>query len=460
MPPIDVPPGTVPLMQSNYMPEPTDRRTAEYRSQEFSARFVSGPSKDSVSGVQDVSQLQMRKMSKQLRQGNTSALAGIFLSPFSILLVFVPMGIAAGIGQNWDVRQLFWFNFFALIPLSKILGDATEELDANLNSEVTSGLINATLGNAVEVIITIMSLRKNMCYVVQASLLGSVLSNSLLVLGMSFFAGGILSPAARLVCEREQSFQTKTTLCSMSMLLLASLALALPTVFSESSPSESQEYVLPLSRMGSVIIACTYIAYLIFQLGTHKQMFQNAGDDGDADADEGGSDGSDEADHLSLEMSVLLLAVTTLFVAWNSQYLVDSVEKMARADDGESNAMGQAFISTILLPIVGNACEHMAAVRFAIADKPGLAVSIAIGSSTQIALFVVPFSVICGWMMDVPMDLNFGILNTSVMILTVMIVMSVVGDGYSNWLEGWTLMSAYLFVSIMYWYVTAGDDLE
>lgn len=399
------------------------------------------------------------------------ALAGIFCSPFSLMLVFLPLGIAAGL-LAWDCQYKFWYNFFALIPLSKILGDATEELDANLHNEVVSGLINATLGNAVEMIITIMSLNKAMIYVVQASLLGSVLSNMLLVLGMSFFFGGIMGPTApsgatRLVAEREQSFQVNSALCSVSMLLLASLSLALPTVFVASDPENHEPFLLPLSRVGSVIFAVTYIAYLIFQLATHKNMFANEEENeknGEEAIEEQGAakEGSDlgtesaEAENLSLELSLSLLALTTLLVAWSSEYLVDAVQELSVSE----SSMGQAFIATILLPIVGNACEHMAAVRFAIADKPGLAVSIAVGSSTQIALFVVPFSVICGWMMDKPMELNFGMLNTSVMVLSVIIVMSMVSDGRSNWLEGWMLMSAYVFISTMYWFVVITDSAD
>merc|ERR1719221_140485 len=145
---------------------------------------------------------------------------------------------------------------------------------------------------------------------------------------------------------------------------------------------------------------------------------------------------------------MMLLFFTTVVVAFSSELLVEAIQGVT-----ENAQMSEHFIGIILLPIVGNACEHAAAVRFAVQDKLGLSVSIAVGSSTQIALFVVPFSVICGWALHKPMDLNFGMFNTSVITLSIIVVLSMVVDGHSNWLQGYLLMSVYSILAVMYWFL-------
>merc|ERR1712194_706799 len=198
-----------------------------------------------------------------------------------------------------------------------------------------------------------------------------------------------------------------------------------------------ERILLPVSRISSIVIMCAYVAYIFFQLVTHKDAMSE--DQGDED---------DGEDHLSLVKCIGLLATTTVTVACASAILVESIEGVT-----EGAAMSQHFIGIILLPIVGNACEHAAAVRFAVQDKMGLSVSIAVGSSTQIALFVVPFSVLVAWVMNKPMDLNFGMFNTSVITLSIIVVLSMVVDGHSNWLQGYLLMSVYSILAVMYWFL-------
>merc|ERR1719221_1768085 len=144
----------------------------------------------------------------------------------------------------------------------------------------------------------------------------------------------------------------------------------------------------------------------------------------------------------------MAMCITTIVVAIASEMLVASLEGGC-----EHLGVSSHFIGIILLPIVGNACEHASAIRFAIMDKPGLSIGIAVGSSTQISLFVVPFSVLCGWWINQPMDLNFGSLNTTVMSISVVVVLSVVVDGTANWLQGYLLVSAYIIVAVLYWFV-------
>merc|ERR1719424_1353193 len=169
----------------------------------------------------------------------------------------------------------------------------------------------------------------------------------------------------------------------------------------------------------------------------------------------GGEEEEGEEPMVSVPTSVAIMLLTTLMVAFSSEMLVASLETVV-----EKCNISSHFIGIILLPIVGNACEHVSAIRFAIQDKPGLSIGIAVGSSTQISLFVVPFSVLMGWALDKPMDLNFGSLNTTVMSISVVVVLSIVVDGAATWLQGYLLVSAYYIVAILYWHLPDKMALE
>lgn len=419
---------------------------------------------------------------------NKQGIKSIVQHPFTLLLVAFPLGILSSV-LGWNANLTFWLNFAALIPLAKILGDATEELDACLHNEVISGLLNATFGNAVEMIITVQTMRVGLLDVVKATLLGSVLSNLLLVLGMSFFFGGILElgnskkdaedspvldvsftesnpgrvpllaqskgsetiqeePATedakgmRLVTEKEQTFIVNSAMVSMTMLLVSCLSFALPTVFAQGFGDP--ETVLSISRTAACIVGLSYFAYLFFQLITHRKMLSNEQEPDDDDEDNEG---------LTLGCSIGLLGATTVLVSISSELLVNVIQDVVA-----KSGISECFIGIILLPIVGNACEHAAAVRFAVQNKPGLAISIAVGSSVQVALFVVPFAVLLGWGISQPMTMDFGILNTTVLCICVLVVMSIVVDGHSNWLEGYMLCSAYMLIAVMYWHVDKFGD--
>lgn len=428
---------------------------------------------------------------------NDAGVVNMLKHPINVLLLCLPFGIAAWVKQ-WDQLYCFWFNFFAMIPLAKIIGDATEELAAALKNDVLAGLLNATFGNAVEMVITIQTLRAGLYNVVKATLLGSVLSNTLLVLGMSFLCGGVWSmkdkpapPSSRYVRDRSfaqgvayeqlssrdpakgsddfasstadmlskegtgqelgfdrekiQTFSAFGALVNTSMLLISCLSFSLITIFnsvvSAGHPHDDElmrDTLLPLSRVASVIIMLAYVAYIVFQLFTHKEHM--------AAAD--GQDDDEDGDVMPIWLSCFILFVSTVLTAVSSEILVQAIEGVTK-----KARLSQHFIGIILLPIVGNACEHAAAVRFAVQDKLGLSVSIAVGSSTQIALFVVPFAVLIGWAFDRDMDLNFGMLNTSMITLSVIVVLSMVVDGHSNWLQGYLLCSVYSIIAVMYSYL-------
>lgn len=405
----------------------------------------------------------------QAPNSDISGVKEMLLHPLSTLLICLPLGVAAEY-LHWGPTCVFFFNFFALVPLAKILGDATEELAEGLKNDTLAGLLNATFGNAVEMVIMVNTLRAGLISMVKATLLGSVLSNLLLVLGMSFFAGGIVGHAKKKkavhdskalptsekelaedetewVQEKVQSFSKLNAMTNTSMLLLACLSFSLVTVFYAQAADaagvpkeEIEELLLPVSRFCSIIIMMAYAAYIFFQLVTHKEA--SAEDNGDAGEEEG------EEPRLSITCSITVMLACTFIVAYASDLMVNSLEGVV-----ENAHISSHFIGIILLPIVGNACEHASAIRFAIADKPGLSIGIAVGSSTQISLFVVPFAVLAGWVLDKPMDLNLGSLNTTVMCISVVVVLSVVVDGQSNWLQGYLLMSCYLIAAILYWFL-------
>lgn len=409
-----------------------------------------------------------------------SGLIGMLKHPMNVLLLTLPAGVA-GYFLGWDDIPVFFLNFIALIPLAKILGDATEELAAGLQNDMLAGLLNATFGNAVEMVMMIQTLRAGLLDVVKATLLGSILSNLLLVLGMSFFFGGILGKAKKkprqsmaahlhqdnkwtsqdqadaakddykavemnneFVTEKVQSFSIMSALVNTSMLLLACLCLSLVTIFYAEASDESQygkvgmsEVVCSVSRVCSGIMMVAYVAYIFFQLVTHREAM--AEEEGDGDGDE---------PTISIFSAVMVMLCVTVIVAFCSELLVETLEGVV-----EKAHISEHFIGIILLPIVGNACEHASAVRFAIMDKPGLSIGIAIGSSTQISMFVVPFSVLAGWFLDKDSDLNFGRLNTTVLCVSIVVVLSIVVDGQANWLQGYLLISAYLIIAVLYFWL-------
>lgn len=425
-----------------------------------SSRVLSTPNSSLGKDKLSQSLLDSKSSTASSSASSCQGLKDILLSPISILLLCFPAGLAA-FYQTWGDSYVFWLMFAAMIPLAKILGDATEELAANLKNDMISGLLNATFGNAVEMIMTVALLAKHEYLVVKTTLIGSVLSNMLLVLGMSFFAGGVTKSKNKTsVQNKEQHYNQMGALMNVVSLLLACMTLALVTVFNQvdglddgdEPVREAQKFMLPISRIAASLIILSYVAFIVFQLFTHKDALADTGEEGTEEEEE-------EEPNLTLSCSITLLIVATVVVAVASEYLTGALEG---ALDGAG--MGKAFVGVILLPIVGNACEHAAAIRFAIADKASLSVGIAVGSSVQIALFVAPLSVLMGWALGdseagLNMDLDFGGLNVTVMTMSVIIILAIVVDGKSNWFEGWLLMTAYAIVAILYWYLPDAPEV-
>ncbi|AEO64089.1 uncharacterized protein THITE_2109854 [Thermothielavioides terrestris NRRL 8126] len=366
----------------------------------------------------------------------------LFSSWINVLLVFVPLGIVAGM-QEWSAPSVFTLNFFAIIPLAAVLSFATEEIAARLG-ETLGGLVNATFGNAVELIVSIVALRAGEIEVVQASMLGSILSNLLLVLGMCFFLGGINNMRDRNGNGIEQSFAQGTAQTTCSLMALASASMILPAalygVLDRADQENKEASILILSRGTALVLLSLYCLYLVFALRTHKQLFEPETQNASADGN--------EAEHeplLSPWAAALVLVAVTLIISVCADHMVNSIDALVA-----TGKISKSFIGLILIPIVGNAAEHVTACVVAIKDKMDLAMGVAIGSSIQIALLVTPALVMLGWAIGQPMTLHFETFQTIAFALSVLVVTYTVQDGKSNYLEGAMLLGLYMIIALAF----------
>lgn len=356
----------------------------------------------------------------------------IFTNKLNFLMPFGPLAILVDklAGHN---SWVFFLSLLGIIPLAERLGYATEQL-AFYTGPTAGGLLNATFGNATELIISIFALRSQMIRVVQLSLLGSILSNMLLVLGCAFFCGGIV------FYKKEQTFNKATAVVNSGLLLMAVMGLLFPALLhythSEAHFGKSE---LALSRFSSCIMLLAYAAYLFFQLKSQTNLYSSVYEE-EIQSEE--SSDEDEAPEISKWESVIWLSILTAWISVLSKYLVDAIEIAS-----ESLKIPVSFISVVLLPIVGNAAEHASAIMFAMKDKLDISLGVAIGSSTQISMFGIPFCVVTGWIMGQPMDLNFQLFETATLFITVIVVAFLLQEGTSNYFKGLMLILCYLIVA-------------
>ncbi|KAM2859719.1 hypothetical protein COP2_025108 [Malus domestica] len=356
----------------------------------------------------------------------------LFKAKINMLLPFGPLAILLHYitgKHGW----VFFFSLVGIVPLAERLGYATEQL-AFYTGPTVGGLLNATFGNATEMIISIYALKNGMIRVVQQSLLGSILSNMLLVLGCAFFTGGIIH------YQKIQVFNKSAALVNSGLLLMAVMGLMFPAVLhftrSEIHFGKSE---LSLSRFSSCVMLVAYASYLFFQLRSHRNLYNPIEEEGVRGEDESDEEEAPEITHWE---AIGWLAVLTVWVSVLSGYLVDAIQGAS-----DSFNMPVAFISVILLPIVGNAAEHASAIMFAMKDKLDITLGVAIGSSTQISMFVIPFCVVVGWIMGQPMDLNFQLFETATLFITVLVVAFMLQEGTSNYFKGLMLILCYLIVA-------------
>ncbi len=356
---------------------------------------------------------------------------------FLAMLAFIPISIAAHF-QHWGAAVVFITAALAIIPLAAFMGTATEEIAVVVGPNL-GGLLNATFGNATELILAIVALKAGLIGVVKATITGSIVSNLLLVMGFSMFLGGLR--------YKEQDFQPTAARLNASLMNLAVVALLLPTAMQYTSSGINESTLQQLSVAVAIVLILVYILSLIFSMKTHSYLY----DVGVADLEEEEGEESKSKPNLFLWMGFLL--VVTLAVAVESELLVDSLEE-ATAQLG----LTSLFTGVILLPIIGNAAEHATAVTVAIKNKMDLSVSVAVGSSMQIALFVGPILVIIGWFIGQPMDLDFNPFELVAVAVAVLIANSISSDGNSNWLEGGLLLATYTIVGLAFYFhpVVAG----
>nr|WET17647.1 cation exchanger 1 [Salicornia persica] len=354
----------------------------------------------------------------------------------AILFPAVPMAIVAhvyGFGREW----IFGLSLLALTPLAERVSFLTEQI-AYYTGPTVGGLLNATCGNATEMIIAILALSQNKIEVVKYSLLGSILSNLLLVLGTSLFCGGLAN------LNREQKFDRKQADVNCFLLLLGLLCHILPILFKVTAKTAHQIVALPtlnLSRICSIIMLIAYCSYLIFQLWTHRQFFEADDQDGEEEDEEG----SEEVAVIGFWSGFAWLVGMTAVIALLSEYVVGTIEAAS-----ESWGISVSFISIILLPIVGNAAEHAGAVIFAFKNKLDITLGVALGSATQISMFVVPLCVIVSWIMGVDMDLDFNTIETGCLALSIIITAFTLQDGTSHYMKGLVLLLCYFVIGVCF----------
>jgi Ca2+:H+ antiporter len=321
-----------------------------------------------------------------------------------------------------------------IIPLAGWMGRATEVLAARMG-EGAGGLLNATFGNAAELIIAVMALSKGLSSVVKASIAGSIIGNILLVLGLSILCGGTK--------YSEQRFNRTGARTSAVSLSLAAIALIIPTVFhmaAERSPSGwSPMMEQRLSLAIAVVLFITYFCVLGFSLKTHRHFFQSTE-----------SEPEEKDEDWSRSKAIMVLLVATGLLALLSEFLVGTIESV-RAIFG----ITETFVGIIVVAIIGNAAEHSTAILMALKNKMDLSVGIAIGSSLQIALFVAPLLLFVSYLLRKPMDLEFSQPEVFAVFASVYILFQISGDGETNWIEGVQLLSVYVILGILFFYLPA-----
>lgn len=360
------------------------------------------------------------------------ALPRILRGPY-LLVPFIPVAIALDLANTSDA-VVFATAALGIVPTAALMSDATQELASRAGPGI-GGLLNVTFGNAPELIIALIALGKGLQEVVKAALVGSIAGNVLLVLGAAMLLGGWR--------RQKQTFSVTTASAQTSMLLLAAAALFMPAVFAlvegQGLPSPGATHidfsgtVERLSLAVAIVLAVTYLAGLFFSLHTHRDLFNPEYVD-------------ETAAGWSVRRSVALLALAGAAVGVMSEVLVGSIEAASH-----SLGLSEFFIGAIVVAIVGNAAEHWVAVTVAMKDKMDLAVNIAIGSSTQVALFVAPVLVIASFFLGpYPMALVFNGFELGAVLLTVLIANYVTNEGESNWFEGFQLLAVYAILAIAF----------
>ena len=344
------------------------------------------------------------------------------------MLVFVPASFWLGLTHASPV-PVFVVSCLAILPLAGLMGEATEHL-AHHTGPGMGGLLNATFGNAAELIIGFMALRAGETEIVKASLTGSIIGNMLMVLGLAMLLGGWK--------HKELRFNRMAAETGSSMMLLAVVALVIPAIYATVTHHTEPEHIESISLDISFILILTYVASLVFQLKTHQRFFSPEGETAEAETGR----------HWSIARSSLVLGAAAVLTGFVSEILVHAVDAA-----GTEMGVGKVFMGVVVVAVVGNAAEHSTAVLVAMKNKMDLALGIAMGSSMQIALFVAPVLVIAGHAIGQPIGLEFTLLEVAAVMLSVLAVGQLVQDGRTNWFEGVQLLAVYAILAVAFYYI-------
>jgi len=349
------------------------------------------------------------------------------LNKLYLLLALVPLALALE-WSHADPLLIFITSGLAIIPLAGLMGEATEKLTHHVGAGL-GGLLNASFGNAAELIIAVMALRQGLHDVVKASITGSILGNILLVLGVSMVAGGLRY-------ERQRFNRTAAGMGS-SLLLLAAVGLIVPAIFHQTAASQGDIIERELSLEIAIVLFGIYVLSLIFSLRTHRHLYLG----------ENPRTGEDDRPWRK-QTAMIVLALATVATGIMSEVLVGALVPAA-----ESLGMTQVFVGVILVALVGNAAEHSTAVLVARKNHMDLSFGIAVGSSLQIAMFVAPVLVFISYLFGTPLNLIFTPFEVAAVTLSVLIVGFVAMDGESHWMEGVMLVGVYLILAIAFFFL-------
>ena len=348
------------------------------------------------------------------------------------LLVFIPVAVVLHYSHA-DELWTFIASGVAIIPLAGWMGKATEGLAERLGAGI-GGLLNATFGNAAEMIIAFQGLRAGLSEVVKASLTGSILGNILLVFGASALFGGLR--------YTNQRYNRTAATMSATLMALSAIGLLVPALFHWVTLGTAGTAEKNISLEISIVLFVTYILSLVFALRTHKDLYQ------------GSHETAAEGESMSPRTAAIVLVVATGMIAWMSELLVHAVEPASK-----KLGLTEIFVGVIAVAIIGNAAEHSTAILMAMKNQMDLAYHIAVGSSMQIALFVAPVLVFLSYAIGKPMDLLFTTFEVITVGLAVAIVSLVAADGESNWMEGVLLVAVYVIFAIAFFYLPGNAPL-
>ena len=349
------------------------------------------------------------------------------------LLVFIPLSVALEHIGKVPAPALFFSAALAIVPVARLIVLATEQL-ATRTGDAIGGLLNATFGNAPELIIALVALKAGYFDMVRASIIGAILANLMLATGVAFFLGGIK--------YHTQEYNAGAARLYSSMMLISAISLGVPSAFNRFlSPEGTIAGEKIVNLVTAFVLLAAYGLYLIFLLKTHPDFFKSVGSQGEHSEHEGGQ--------WSVGRAIGSLLAASVLAAWMSEILVGAAE-----ETGKALGMSQVFIGIVFLAIVGGAAESGSAIAMARKNKLDLTVGIAMGSSIQIALFVAPVLVLAsGFIAPKPLELAFSRPEIGTLFLGVLMAAIVAGDGRSNWYKGVQLIIVYAVIALLFYFL-------